>query len=173
MERRLFPFFIDIHGKSILVIGAGEVALRRVRGLLEFGAVVRVAAPVLHDAFAVLRRRYGDRLQLEERRFQPGEIEGYFFVLSCTDDAAVETMVYEECKKKGIPVNLASDQSRCDFQFPALILTDELVIGVNSGGKNHRLVREIAGKIRKLLGKQEDADDTYRQPGESAGSDSN
>ena len=102
-----------------------------------------------------MQRTYGeDRLILEKKNFVPGSIpaEGLLFVLSATDDRETDRSVYEECKEKGIPVNIASDQTMCDFQFPALIQQEDLVIGVNSGGRDHRKVRRISEKIRKWIG---------------------
>ena len=155
MEEKFFPVFISMKNRQIWLIGAGNIALRRAAGLLDFGAVLTVIAPEISAGFYELQRTCGEeRLILEKKKFVPGSIpaEGLLFVLSATDDRETDRAVYAECKEKGISVNIASDQTMCDFQFPALIQQENLVIGVNSGGRDHRKVRRISEKIRKWIG---------------------
>lgn len=152
MDNRYFPIFIRMDQKQVLLIGAGNIALRRAKGLLNFGAVLTVIAPRIHPEFVELQKSYGEKsLKLVQREFMPGEIENFDFVLSATDDSQTDVCVCQECKEKKIPVNIASDQTLCDFQFPALIEQDNIVIGVNSGGSDHRKVRSISARIRELL----------------------
>ncbi len=152
MGKKYFPLFISMEQKHILLVGAGSIALRRARGLLDFGAVLTVIAPEIRDEFRILQRQYGkDNLILMQREFLPGEIEAYDFALSATDSREVDSEVYRECKDKKIPVNIASDQRLCDFQFPALIEYDQIVIGVNSGGSDHKKVRNVSADIREVL----------------------
>lgn len=155
MEKKYFPLFISMEQKHILLVGAGSIALRRARGLLGFGAIITVVAPEIRDEFRELQEQYGEEnLVLIQREFAPGEIEGYDFVLSATDSREVDAGIYHECRAKEVPVNIASNQNLCDFQFPALIEYDHVVIGVNSGGSDHKKVRRISADIRELLKKQ-------------------
>ena len=55
------------------------------------------------------------------------------------------------CHERGIPVNHAGDQSQCDFQFPAIVRNDLVVIGINAGGKNHGLVKRVAAGLREWI----------------------
>lgn len=164
MKNNYFPVFIRMDERKILLYGGGNIALRRVRGLLDFGASVTVCAPVICQEILELSRQYPDRVHLKWRCYQPGEIAQIcgqdsahtdpgvpVFVLSATSDAKADVQIWKECKSLGIPVNVASDQTMCDFQFPALIRQDDIVIGVNSGGKDHRKVRLIAAKLRSWI----------------------
>ena len=47
MERPYFPMFVDLTGKKVLMAGGGKIALRRVKTLLSFGAIIHVTAPEL------------------------------------------------------------------------------------------------------------------------------
>ena len=150
MKEKYFPLYISMKEKRCLVYGGGEIAARRTGALLRFGARVRVVAPRICDVIWQYQVSYRDRLTIEEACYEPG-ISDADFVLACTDDPQAETAIYQECRELGIPVNLASDQSRCDFFFPALVEQDELVIGVCSGGQDHRKVRKAAKMLRKWL----------------------
>ena len=73
------------------------------------------------------------------------------FVLACTGDAMLNHKIALFCKEKGIPVNNASCKEDSDFYFPALIRHDGLVFGVSSDGSDHKKVRSVCEKIRRLL----------------------
>ena len=73
------------------------------------------------------------------------------FVLVCTDDEVLNHQIAMFCKEKGIPVNNASCKEDSDFYFPALIRHDGLVFGVSSDGSDHKKVRSVCEKIRRLL----------------------
>lgn len=152
---RYFPVFISLEGKKIFMAGAGNIGLRRAQGILRFGGSLHIAAPQVADEIYHLRERWGlERVTIEEKRFETGMIDGCDMVLSVTDDPETDRMIYNECRKKGIPVNVASDKSMCDFFFPALIEHGEIVMGISSGGKDHNEVREITAAIRRFLGKR-------------------
>lgn len=148
---RYFPVFIDLTDKECIVYGGGTIAYRRVSGLLRFGAKVTVYAPDIKEELRKLWKTYPQTLTLCEQPYQYG-IPKADFVFSCVDDRGVDMAIYEECRKKGVPVNIASDQSMCDFYFPALVETEDIVIGISSGGRDHKKVREIAGKLREWIG---------------------
>lgn len=163
------PLFCDMTGKEVLVFGAGKIAARRVEVLLSFGAAVTLAAPEFAPEMEELVRRFfvpeGERTDRAEHvskagkireikrcAYRPGSIpEEMDYVLAVTDDPAVNEAIYRECRHREIPVNVASDQTKCDFYFPAVIESEDVIIGVTSGGRNHKKVREIAQRIREML----------------------
>lgn len=145
-----FPIFIDLSKKKCIVYGGGAIAARRVSGLLRFGAQVTVYAPRLGEGVRELLLMYPEMLTLREQPYRPG-IPDADFVFSCTDDRGVDAAVYEECRARKIPVNIASDQSMCDFYFPALVEQEDMVIGICSGGKNHGKVRKLAARLREWI----------------------
>lgn len=152
MNKKYFPLFVSMEQKHILLVGAGNIALRRARGLLGFGAALTVIAPNIRDEFRYLQKQYGEEnLTLIQRRFVPGEIAGYDLVLSATDSEFVDAGICSECREKKIPVNIASNQNLCDFYFPALIEHEDIVMGVCSGGSDHKKVRSISADLRELL----------------------
>lgn len=74
-----------------------------------------------------------------------------FLVIAATDDPAVNDHIVQRCHERHIPVNHAGDQSQCDFQFPAIVRNDPVVIGVNAGGKDHGLVKRVAAGLREWI----------------------
>lgn len=145
-----FPLFFDLQGRNVRVFGGGMIATRRVQVLLEFGANVSVVSPEMTEELKKLAVQE-ERLFLDYRRYDSGELAKGDIVLAATNDEHVNTEIYEECHRKQIPVNVASDKEKCDFYFPALIREGNLVIGVTAGGEDHRKVAEAAKKIRGLF----------------------
>ena len=150
-----FPLFVPMNGKTALLYGGGAVAARRLGGLIRFGVRVTVTAPRFCEQVRSLADRYPDQVTLMDGVYEPGTLAGADLVLSATDDPEADEMIFEECRSKGILVNTASDKKKCDFYFPALIEQDGIVIGVCSGGTDHRKVRRVSDTIRKALAETE------------------
>lgn len=141
----MFPVMLSLEGRLCLVVGGGEVALRKVRGLLEEGARVSVVAPEAVRPLEDLGRR--GRVELQARPYRPGEAAGYTLVFAATDDRAVNRQVFEDCRQAGIWVNVADDPELCSFHLPARVRRPPLEIAVASGGKAPFAVR----RLRELL----------------------
>ena len=142
-----FPLYFDLTGREIRMVGGGAVAERRVRVLLPFGPEITLISPTLTDALGELA---GDgKIAWQARTYREGDLEGADLVFAATDDPACDRAVREECRERGIPVNLASDQVACDFFFPAIVRRDPLVIGVTASGRDHTLTRGTAAALRE------------------------
>ena len=149
MERPYFPMFIDIADKKILVAGGGTIALRRIRTLLKFGADIHVIAPDLCEELTQLEEE--GKITAEHREYRAGDIDDSQIVLAATDDHEVNRKIWEECRAAGIIVNVADDKKLCDFYFPSVVMTDEAVIGINSGGADPSITKKIRRKIEKMF----------------------
>lgn len=150
--REYFPLFVSLKGKRIFIAGAGKIAARRAENLLSFGAEVFVAAPECSEEMVgLLRDEKGKKLCYRQREFVESDLQGMDIVLAATDNSALNHRITETCRKKNIPVNNASDQSECDFFFPAIVQADGLTIGVVSGGRDHKKVALVCEKIRQFF----------------------
>ena len=164
-----FPLMIQLEKEPVLVVGGGKTALRKVKILLGFGAAVDVVAPRVQPELRELPAG------LQERAFQPADLEGKFWrlVVAATDDRAVNRAVSEGCQALGIPVNVVDDPELCTFIFPAIVKQQDVVCAVSSGGhsplvaqwvkrwvqqvlpKDIGAVNEAMGRFRKTLQQQE------------------
>lgn len=157
------PLFIDMTNRRVTVFGGGAVAARRIGVLLRFGAVVTLVSPEISGETEQLLKEYEPgQIRYHRRSYRTGELQGEpEFVFACTDDETVNDAIYRECRHREIPVSVASDQSKCDFYFPAVIEQEDLIIGISSGGKDHRHVREAAASLRRQF-----PEDGHSQPEE-------
>lgn len=148
-EKKLFPLFTDLTEQRVVVFGAGRIAQRRILTLLGFAGEIIAVAPEHTQTISALAR--SGEILYRCKCYGAEDLAGADLVIAATDCAAVNDEIYAECRKRGILVNVASDQKKCDFHFPGLIEYDGIVIGFNGGGRNHRKVREIREKTEELL----------------------
>ena len=144
-----FPLFVDLSGKRLLVVGAGRIARRRIETLLQFAPRLRVIAPETDPALAPWEAE--GRLEVLRRPYAPGDAAGAELVFAAAGDPQVNLQVAEECRHLGIPVNVASDRSLCDFYFPGVARRERLVVGVTASGADHALARRVTERVRDLL----------------------
>ena len=147
-----FPLFVDLEGRQVLVVGGGKIAMRRVRTLLEFGCVITVVSPEvceeLWEKVLWKKKRY-DETDLESLG-NVGEASRFIFVLAAAAPEVNEKIVCD-CRKKKIPVNNASNRDQCDFYFPGIAKDGDTVVGITSGGGDHRLAAKISAAVRQIL----------------------
>ena len=146
---KYYPLFMDLAGRACLVVGAGAVAARKVRSLLECGARVTVVGERPAAAFRALERRGARLLQ---RRFRAGDVARQALVFAATDDSAVNAAVAAAARRRGIPVNAADDPPNCTFIVPALVRRGDLTVAVSTGGKSPAAARLVKERIASMLG---------------------
>lgn len=151
-QNNFFPLFVSLSGKRVVVIGAGAIAFRRIRTLRQFSCQITVIAPsVLPEIHEMAELQ---EITLYRREYRGGDCSGAALVCSAADSREVNHAVYEECRKWEIPLSVADCKEECSFYFPAVVVRDDIVIGITSGGTDHSAVKQAADWIRS--GKTED-----------------
>lgn len=144
-----YPVILDLKGRTALVVGGGEVARRKVEGLLEAGAKVRLVAPQLGPDLARLAAE--GAYEWLARPFDPADLAGCRLVIAATDDQAVNRAVFAAAEKAGLWSNVADQPQLCSFTLPALFRRGELLVTVSTGGASPlvaaRLKEELAAQF--------------------------
>lgn len=125
----LFPMFIEMEGKNVLVIGGGGVAYRKCVKLLPYGADITAVSGLFQKEFISL-----EGVKLLFRPFEDADLEGRDIVIAATDDSALNAHVSDLCREKRIPFNCVDDAEKCSFIFPALTLRGRLSAGFCTSG---------------------------------------
>jgi siroheme synthase-like protein len=142
---RHYPIFLDLKDQPVLVVGAGKVALRKTRGLLDAGARITVVAPECESEFETLPVR------LLKRRFRASDLIGAVLVFAATDDRLTNHRIGVAAKGKGVFANIADSAEECGFLVPARVNNDNIQIAVSTGGDNPRLAAELRRKLEEVL----------------------
>jgi len=148
---RYYPLFMDLAGRPCLVVGAGTIAARKARSLLDCGARVTVVGVRPAAAFRALERR---GVVLLDRRFRVGDVGRQALVIAATDDPAVNAAVSAAARRKGIPVNAVDDPANCSFIVPAVLTRGDLTVAISTGGKSPAAARLVKERIGELLGEE-------------------
>lgn len=142
-----YPLVLRIKDRLCVIIGAGEVARRKVQRLLAAGAQVRVVAPQIHPELREDRRIEGIC-----RPFSPDTLAGAFLVFAATNDRSVNATVAACARKEGRLVNIADDPDGSDFHLPALLRRGELTVTVSSGGGSPAFAAQLRDRLAAELG---------------------
>ena len=153
-EKNYFPIFIDLSEKHIVVVGAGKIASRRVRTLLEFAGKITVVAPEISEEILAMAGK--GPVQLKRRAFEEADLDGADMVLAITDDKELNQTIGALCREKGIPVNTSHNKDLCDFYFPGVVQKENVVVGVTASGKDHTQAKAVTEKIREALDDMEE-----------------
>jgi precorrin-2 dehydrogenase/sirohydrochlorin ferrochelatase len=146
----LFPMFLKLEEKQILVVGAGKVGEPKIAGLLETGARIRVVAL---EATATVREWARERMvALELRAFSPDDLDGVFLAVVATSSRQLNERIYREAQQRAVLCNVVDVPDLCDFFYPAIVRRGDLQIAVSTAGKSPSLAQKIRQQLEAQFG---------------------
>ena len=143
------PLFHKLQDRLVLVVGGGEVALRKARLLADAGARLRVVAPEVRDELRDLVGQRGGEVLL--RDYQTGDLGSVVLIIAATDDEPLNARISTQAQALGIPVNVVDAPKLCSVIFPAIVDRSPLIVAVTSGGDAPVLARLIRAKIETWI----------------------
>ena len=146
----LFPMFIKLGGRQVLVVGAGKVGEPKIGGLLETGARIRVVA--LEATPTVREWARSGNIDLELRAFANDDLPGAFLVVAATASRTLNERIYREAQKLGVLCNVVDVPDLCDFFYPSLVRSGDLQIAVSTAGQSPSLAQKIRQQLEKQFG---------------------
>ncbi len=143
------PIFMNINQRLCVVIGAGEVAARKVTMLLRAQASVTVYAPEICPTLADLVE--AGRIRYQQARFADQQLSGACLVIAATNDVQVNTAVSLAAQANNIPVNVVDAPALCTFTMASIVERSPIVIAISSEGNAPVLARYLRSKIETML----------------------
>lgn len=143
------PLFHNLQKRQVLVVGGGEVALRKARLLASAGAVLRVVAPLIEPQLIELVERAAG--QSVVRGYLDSDLDGCVLAVAATDDETLNARVSQDAHAKGVPVNVVDAPALCSVIFPAIVDRSPLLVAVSSGGDAPVLARLIRARIETWI----------------------
>ena len=150
-KKGYYPVFLDVEGKKCIVVGGGNVALRKVETLLENRAKVVVISPELCPALAGNKQ-----INVIKRECIPGDIAGAFLAIVATDDREVNHRIALEGRSSGVLVNVVDDAEYSNFILPSVVQRGDVAIAVSTAGKSPALARKLRTRLEKEFGEEYD-----------------
>jgi len=142
----LFPIFVKLEGRLIVVVGGGTIAEGKIPGVLTAGARIRLIAPSITPQIAAWVR-FG-KIDWLPKEFEAEDLNGAFLVIAATSVPGVNETVFCEAEARGILCNAVDDIEHCHFYYGAVVQRGDLQIAISTNGKSPAL----AQRLRQELG---------------------
>lgn len=138
-----YPVNLNLDNMDIIIVGGGNVALRKCMNFLDFGKSVTVLAPDFDSRFLEL----GNKVDLINDIFKEEYIDKFDIVVAATDDKEVNEEIACICRKKSKLINVVDSRDLSDFTVSSYVKRGDLLIGISTGGK----IPALSAKIRRDL----------------------
>jgi precorrin-2 dehydrogenase/sirohydrochlorin ferrochelatase len=148
--KSLFPMFVKLDGRRVLVVGAGRVGEPKIRGLLQTGAKIHVVA---EEASAGVQEwaRNGE-IALEERGFVLSDLDNISLVVVATASRDLNELIFEEARSRRILCNVVDVPDQCDFYYPAVVQRGDLQIAISTSGQSPSLAQKLRQQLERQFG---------------------
>ena len=140
-----YPIFLELSGRRVVVIGAGAVAARKAKSLLDAGARLVIVADKIDDVLTSLCQ--GTNAELIKSKYSKDYLSKAVLAIAATGDRQLNRRIYEDCQELEILCNVVDEPQLCDFFVPAVVKRGDLQIAVCTEGHSPA----YAGHIRKKL----------------------
>ena len=146
----LFPMFVKLAGRLVVVVGGGEIAAGKIDGLLQAGAKVRIVSPALDSTLASFVRE--NKVEWSEKEFSPEDLKDAFLAIAATSVPSVNAAVYRAADESGLLCNAVDDIQNCHFFYGAVVQRGDLQIAVSTNGKSPALAQRLRKELEVQFG---------------------
>lgn len=147
---RLFPMFMKLEDRRVLVVGAGKVGESKIAGLLDTGALVKVVA--LDASEMAVRWARTGLIELEERAFTTDDLNEVFLAIVATSSPILNELIFTEARRRGVLCNVVDIPEQCDFFYPSVVKRGDLQIAISTSGQSPFLAQRLREQLEDQFG---------------------
>jgi len=140
----------NLAARQAVVIGGGNVAARKVHGLLQAGANITVISPKVAPQLQQLQT--DGQIRWLKRPYQPGDLTGAFLVIAATNNAGVNQQVLTEAQQRGCLINVVDNPDDSNFVDSATVRRGPITLTVSTGGASPALARWLREQLENFIG---------------------
>lgn len=129
MQLNYFPMFMNLRGREILVCGGGKHAVEKIERLTPFHPKLRVISENCSVEMAHMAN-----IPIEHRKLSIEDLYSYPVFVIAAESKEENKRIARLCNQMHIPVNAVDQPEDCDFIFPSMIVTQQLCVGISTGG---------------------------------------
>jgi siroheme synthase-like protein len=148
-DAAIYPLFLKLAGRRVLVVGGGAVAERKIESLLEAGAQVRVVAPEATPRVRELST--GGAIERLARPFVDADVDGAWLVIAATSDAGVQELAAASCASRRVFCVAVDDPPNASAYSGAVVRRPPFTIALSSSGETPALTRLLREVIEHAL----------------------
>ena len=146
----LFPAFLKLKDRPVLVVGGGSIAASKISALVQAGARVTVVSPELSSQLAESVRNR--EIEWLPKYFEPGDLDGKILVLAATSLRDLNASVYREAEKRQVLCNAVDDVEHCHFYYGSIVQRGDLQIAISTNGKSPALAQRLRKELEPQFG---------------------
>nr|WP_235925363.1 bifunctional precorrin-2 dehydrogenase/sirohydrochlorin ferrochelatase [Streptococcus catagoni] len=135
---------INIRDQKVVLVGGGEVAARKIKGLLQEGADLLVISPDLDSGIPK------DQIHWLARKYQKGDLSDAKLVFACTNDLALNEQIMRDAHPSQL-VNNTSDKHYSDFYNVAITQKNDLSVMISTNGSSPARSKAIRKQLEEIL----------------------
>lgn len=149
----LFPIFLKLKQKKVLVVGGGLIALQKLQGLVDTEAELFVIAPSIMPELRALEGVFPNKRKIEfiEREYQLGDESGFFMVIAATDLPELNNSISLRCQDQMILVNSVDEPDYCDFYVPSIAAAGDIKVAISTNGKAPAIAQRLRLDLEPLI----------------------
>jgi len=147
----LYPILLNLKGRRVVIVGGGEVALRKLKDLLDAGALITLVAPEMHEEIRKLAEANIQNISLLEREYRRGDLNGASLAYSTTNNPEVNASVFAEARERGIFINAADDPPNCSFYLPSWSRRGDFILAVSTSGASPALAARLRRELERRV----------------------
>jgi siroheme synthase-like protein len=148
----LFPIFVKLKERLVVVIGGGAIAEQKIPGILSAGARIRLVAPSVSPQIAEWVR-FG-KIEWLAQEFEAKDLDGAFLTIAATADPGVNEAVFRAAEERGILCNAVDDIEHCHFYYGAVVQRGDLQIAISTNGKSPALAQRLRKELEEEFGQE-------------------
>ncbi len=146
----LFPAFLKLTNRRVLLVGGGSIAAQKIPGLLEAGAQVHVVSPKLTSELTEWVRN--QKISWSPKPFEPQDLDNAFLVIAATSLRDLNSQVYREADHRNILCNAVDDIDHCHFYYGSIVQRGDLQIAISTNGKSPALAQRLRKELEQQFG---------------------
>ncbi len=148
----LFPIFVKLDGRLVVVVGGGAVAEQKIPGLFAANARVRVVAP---EVSAQIRTWVAaGKIDWHTKHFEPSDLQESFLVIAATAAPGVNEAVFREAESRHVLCNAVDDIANCHFYYGAVVQRGDLQLAISTNGKSPALAQRLRKELEAQYGEE-------------------
>jgi uroporphyrin-III C-methyltransferase/precorrin-2 dehydrogenase/sirohydrochlorin ferrochelatase len=142
-----FPAFMNLKSRECVIVGGGQVALRKARLLASAHAQLVVIAPDVCEQLKDLKQVH----TVHQREFVDNDIDNATLVVVATNDSKLNEHISKLAQQKNLPVNVVDNPALCSFITPSIVDRSPIVVAISSGGAAPVLARSLRARLESLI----------------------
>jgi len=153
-QNLLYPIFLKLKDKQVLVVGGGFIAYQKLIGLINTEAKLTVLAPTIVDEVRELDGEfpYKRNISFIERDYEWEDEKNFFMVIAATDLPELNNSISNRCRDQGILVNSVDEPDHCDFYVPSIVDSGDIKIAISTSGKAPSVAQKLRVDLQAFVG---------------------